>query len=149
MGFGFTDMTPEGKKYFRELKKLEQREVHVGFQSGDVTYEETGMDLVEVAAANEFGDSNRPARPFMKQSFENHEKELQTACDKVNKVLNSGGTTETALKQLGVTVKGIIQDEIATGEFAPNAESTVARKKSRKPLIDTGTMRQSVNYVIK
>lgn len=148
MAFGFTDMTPEGKKFMRELEKLANLEVQVGFQSGDKTYE-GGADVAAVAAYNEFGSSNTPARPFMKQSFENHEDGLKKACEKVNSVLASGGTAEMALNQLGVYCKGLVQSEIVDGGFEPNAPSTIAAKGSSQPLIDTGTMRGSVNYVIK
>ena len=148
MAFGFTDLTPEGKRYFRELEKLAKLEVQVGFQAGEKTYED-GTDLVDVAAYNEYGSSDTPARPFMKQSFENHEGELQKACDRVNQTLNKGGTAEAGLKELGVFVKGLVQDEIVDGGFEANAPSTIKKKGSEQPLIDTGTMRQSVNYVIK
>ena len=146
MAFGFTDLTPEGKRYFKELEKLMKLEVQVGFQAGEKTYED-GTDLVDVAAYNEYGSSDTPARPFMKQSFENHEDELQKACDRVNQTLNKGGTAEAGLKELGVFVKGLVQDEIVDGGFEPNAPSTIKQKGSAQPLIDTGTMRQSVNYV--
>lgn len=148
MAFGFTDLTPEGKRYFKELEKLMKLEVQVGFQAGEKTYED-GTDLVDVAAYNEYGSSDTPARPFMKQSFENHEDELQKACDRVNQTLNKGGTAETGLKELGVFVKGLVQDEIVDGGFEPNAPSTIEKKGSAQPLIDTSTMRQSVNFVIK
>lgn len=147
MALGFTDMTPEGKRYFKELQKLAELEVQVGFQ-GDQTYED-GTSLAEVAAYNEFGSSDTPERPFMKQSFENHESELQAACDIVNQTISSGGTAEQALNKLGVAAKGLVQEEIVNGGFAPNAESTIAKKGSEQPLIDTGYMRQSVNYVVK
>jgi len=147
MSFGFSDMTPEGRRYFRELQRLTELEIQVGFQ-GDQTYED-GTSLAEVAAFNEFGTSNIPERPFMRQSFENHENELQAACDIVNRALASGGNTDQALNQLGVAVKALVQEEIVNGDFAPNAESTIKRKGSERPLVDTGHMRQSVNYVIK
>lgn len=144
----FSDLTPEGKKFVQELKKLERLEVRVGFQSGDASYE-NGADICEIAAHNEFGGSGTPARPFMKQSFENHEAELRAACERVNKAIGNGGTAEAALKQLGVVTKGLVQDEIVSGGFAANSPATIARKGSATPLIDTGTMRGSVNYVIK
>lgn len=147
MGFGFTDLTPAGKKYFAELKKLADMEVAVGFQ-GDETYDD-GTTIAEVAAYNELGSSSTPARPFMRQSFEKHGNELQAACEQVNRVLASGGSLEEALNQLGVMAKALIQEQIVNGEFAANAASTIKKKGSDKPLIDTGTMRQSVNYVIR
>lgn len=148
--FGFSDMTQEGKRYFAELKKLEDLEVRVGFQ-GDEVYED-GTSLAEIAAYNELGSSDgetQPARPFMKQSFENHEKELKAACEQVNAALASGETAEKALGSLGVAVKGLVQDEILEGGFEPNAPSTIKKKGSEQPLIDSSHMRQSVNYVIK
>ena len=122
----FSDLTPAGRRFFRELKKLEGLEVQVGFQS-DQKYED-GTSIAEVAAHNEFGSSDTPERPFMRQSF---------------------GSAEQALQQLGTLAKGLVQDEIVNGGFAPNAESTIQKKGSEQPLIDTGTMRQSVNFVIK
>ena len=148
MALEFKDMTPEGKRFLKELRKLESLEVRVGFQAGQATYED-GADLAEVAAFNELGSSDTPARPFMRQSFENHEAELQAACDAANKVLADGGTAQQALQKIGVFAKGLVQQEIVDGGFAPNAETTVKKKGSDKPLIDSGLMRESVNFVIK
>lgn len=147
MGFGFSDLTPEGRRYFEALKKLSELEVQVGFQ-GDQTAED-GTSLAEIAAYNELGTSTIPARPFMKQSFENHEDELRAACERVNAALASGKSVEQALDALGVAIKGLVQTEIVDGGFTENAPSTIKKKGSDKPLIDTGTMRQSVNYVVK
>lgn len=140
MSIGWSDLTPAGERYFAELEKLTKLEVQVGFQDGEVA---------EIAAYNELGTSSIPARPFMRQSFENHGGELQAACDQVNETLNGGGSCESALEELGVFVKGLMQNEIVSGGFEPNSPVTVARKGSDTPLIDTGHMRQSVNYVVK
>lgn len=147
MSIGWSDLTSEGKRYFEQLEKLANLEVQVGFQDGATNDE--GASLAEIAAYNEFGSSDTPARPFMKQSFENHESELQEACEQVNNVLSNGGTTDEALSQLGMFAKGLIQEEIVNGDFAPNAPATIAAKGSDTPLVDTGQMRQSVNYVVK
>lgn len=148
MADAFTDLTPAGRKYFSELRKLEKLEVIVGFQAGEAT-EDNGADVASVAAFNELGTSSIPPRPFMKQSFENHGEQLQAGCDMVNNAINEGHSVEQPLNQLGVLLKGLVQTEITDGEFEPNAPSTIARKGSDHPLIDTGTMRQSVNYVVR
>ncbi|MCD8397538.1 MAG: hypothetical protein LUD12_10245 [Lachnospiraceae bacterium] len=148
MSLGWSDLTAEGKKYFEELEKLAKLEVRVGFQEGVMTADGEAS-LAEIAAYNELGTSNIPARPFMKQSFENHQGELQKACDQVNTALANGGTAGEALQPLGVYLKGLVQDEILEGGFKPNAASTIKKKGSATPLIDTGHMRQSVNYEIK
>lgn len=75
MAFGFSDLTPAGKRYFAELKKLAESEIQVGFQS-DQTYED-GTSLAGIAAINELGSSDTPARPFMRQSFENHKRSFK------------------------------------------------------------------------
>ena len=146
--FNGLKLTNEGKKFQAELRKLMQSEIHVGFQSGEDHYED-GADLAEIAAYNEYGTSDTPARPFMKQSFENHEAELRAVCQQANNVIASGGTAEEACKKIGVVAVGLIQQEIVDGSFEPNAESTIRKKGSDKPLIDTGFMRQSVKYVVK
>ena len=61
----------------------------------------------------------------------------------------NGVSAEQVLKDIGIFQKDLIQDKIKEGDFAPNAESTVRKKGSSKPLIDTGRMRQSVNYQIR
>jgi hypothetical protein len=145
---GWSDLTPEGRRYFQELEKLANLEVQVGFNSDSGQYE-NGATLVEIAAYNEFGTSSSPSRPFMRQSFENHQDGLQKACDRVNNLLSKGGTAERGLNELGVYAKGLVQEEIVGGGFEPNAESTIKKKGSAQPLIDSGTMRQSVNFQIK
>lgn len=147
MPFGFSDLTPEGQRYFKELQKMAEMEIVIGFQEGQL-YED-GTSLAEVAAYNEFGTSDTPARPFMKQSFENHENELRAACENANVMLSKGKSADEVLNVIGAVAKGVIQQEIAEGEFAPNAPSTIRKKGSERPLIDTGHMRQSVNYVVR
>lgn len=147
MAISLPDLTPEGKKYFDELNKLINLEVHVGFQEGAV-YDD-GASLAQVAAYNEFGSSDTPARPFMRQSFENHEAELRQACAAVNNKILRGESAENAMKTLGAFAVGVVQMEIMDGDFEPNKPSTIKRKGSDRPLIDTGHMRQSVKYVVK
>lgn len=55
-------------------------------------------------------------------------------CEAANRFVNSGGSAEQALQQLGTLAKGIlVQDEIVNGGFAPNAESTIQKKGSEQP----------------
>ena len=63
--------------------------------------------------------------------------------------LLSGAEAGEVLKLIGIYQKDLMQQEILDGGFLPNAPGTIRRKGSSKPLIDTGRMRQSVNYVIR
>lgn len=57
-------------------------------------------------------------------------------------------TREQAVEILGVKYVGLIQTRIANGILPPNAPSTIARKESSTPLIDTGQMRSAITYVL-
>ena len=60
---------------------------------------------------------------------------------------HDGATAETVLKRVGALGVRLVQEKIVSGSFKPNAPSTIRKKGSDKPLIDTGRMRQSVKYV--
>ena len=69
--------------------------------------------------------------------------------DKMVVQILKGKTAEQVLREMGVYLKGQMQEEITNGEYVPNAPATIRKKKSDKPLIDTGRMRSSVQYQIK
>ena len=68
-------LTPQGKQFERMLKELTSKEVHVGFQRGDAK-DENGVDMCDIAMWNELGTVRSPARPFMRQSADNHTDEI-------------------------------------------------------------------------
>lgn len=140
--------TAEGRAFLKQLEQLEKLGLFVGFQDGSGSYAD-GISVAQVAAWNELGNSRVPSRPFLRQSFENHEPEIGRACEAQAKTLLTGGTAQTVYDALGVYMKGMVQKEIVSGGFVPNAPYTIRMKGSSTPLIDTGQMRQSVNYVIR
>lgn len=140
-------LTPEGKKFFSEIKKLNKLQVRVGFQQGDE--QEEGVDLLDIAMWNELGTSSSPSRPFMRKSVDENEEKINAFLNAQVKKLAKGETTaEQVFKAVGAFQKGLVQEKIKNGEFEPNSPYTIKKKGSDKPLIDTGTMRQSVNFVI-
>jgi len=48
---------------------------------------------------------------------------------------------------IGLSLQGFIQEAITASSWAANSEFTISQKGSSQPLIDTGLMRQSVDYV--
>lgn len=90
-----------------------------------------------------------PARPFMRQAADaNMDKWGDTAERLMTSIIN-GMSAEQALELLGNQAKGDIQAIFTRGDFAPNSPATIARKKSSRPLIDTGRLRNSVDFRIK
>lgn len=141
-------MTPEGRKFQRTLKELEKLQVRVGFQHGKAT-EDDGTDICDVAAWNELGTVRIPSRPFLRKSVDENEGKIRSFLKEKAEDIVDGATAEQILKEIGIFQKDLIQEKITSGSFSPNAESTVRQKGSSIPLIDSGRMRQSVNYEIK
>lgn len=139
-------ITADGKKFEKLLKELGQLEVRIGIQQGEAS--EDGVDLVDIAMFNELGTVHIPSRPFLRDSVDAHAAEINAFLQSMRSQLLKGGSAEEVLKKIGVFQKGLVQNEIANGHFLPNSEATIKRKGSDKPLIDTGRMRQSINYVI-
>lgn len=91
-----------------------------------------------------------PARPFMDQGTEAMIADVKGEMEAVAKQANRREVSaEQALKKVGLFGEKSIQEAITDGTYEPNAPSTVRRKKSSKPLIDTGKMRQSVASVVR
>lgn len=145
---GWDRLTPEGERFFKQIDELREKEVFVGFQSGEVT-DDRGVDMAQIAMWNELGTSTAPSRPFLRMSVDENPDEITAMCGKQLKSIAEGGTAEQSLKQVGVFGVSLVQEKIGNGSFAPNAPSTIRKKGSDKPLIDTGRMRQSVKYVIR
>jgi hypothetical protein len=124
------------------FKKYENAEVRVGFLSG-ATYE-NGTALADVAFWNDQGTKRGiPARPFISQAKAVYGAKWEEG---LKRSIANGVSFEAALAQLGEAVSGDIKHHLAKRVWAPNAESTAARKGFSKPLVDTGTMLGSVEY---
>jgi len=152
---GHDKITPEGKAFYKQIEELQKNQVRVGFQHGEETDEETGADLADIAMWNELGTEYIPARPFLRQSVDDNAERISSACkSQLRAIVRGEKTAKDVLQTLGVMQKGLIQKTIKSGGFEPNAPRTVKKKTKGKggkttPLIDTGRMRQSVNFVIK
>jgi hypothetical protein len=147
---GHDRITPEGKKFFKQIEELKKLQVRIGYQQGAATNEK-GADMVDIAAYNELGTSRAPARAFMRQSADSNKTVIDKACKAQLQKVAQGGTAEQALRALGVMQTGLMQDMITNSPSwaIPNAPWTVAKKKdSDVPLIDSGKMLQSVHHVI-
>lgn len=104
-----------------------------------------GTPVASVAFFNEYGTIRTPARPFMRNAIEkNSNKWLNQLKNDCVKNVES----RTALARLGELVKSDIMKSITALNAPANAESTIKRKKSSNPLIDTGFMRRSVTYKV-
>ena len=137
---------------FRDIEGMEKklhksREVRVGFFQ-DARYSEGSRPYVaSVAMWQEFRgvrNRNKPARPFMREAISNPE----TKRNVVKLFQGFPDNPDRSLSLVGESVKAAIQTSITVGNWAPLAASTVARRRKRsdRPLLDTGYLRSSVTY---
>ena len=124
-----------------QLKLLGKSYVLVGFQEGSVTKNQTkgdrtkkaGQSMPEIAAANEFGKGNIPARPFMSTSFDENKTQINQAIQsEYIKITKGKSTVKKSLGLLGQFMVSLIQRKIRAIYFPPNSPRTIAIKKSSK-----------------
>lgn len=102
-------------------------------------------NLADVATWMEFGTRSIPARPFMKQAFDqNFDRIYAFVKNEHAKFIQGKQTMEMGLKRIGVFFEGLVKKGIVAGPFAALKPATIKRKGSSKPLIDTGRLRQSI-----
>lgn len=129
--------------------KLQGDKVLVGIPAGKT--EDNGVSVAMIGAVHEYGvpELNIPERSWLRGGIRNHKKDLiAVAKNDLKKVLDKKMTVETALARLGKAGAAAAQMEIRHGDFVPNTPETIARKGSSHPLMDTGTMLQSVTSVV-
>ncbi len=91
-----------------------------------------------------------PSRPFLRTAIDNNKNAIARMAQKeVGKIIDGEQDANFALAGLGLYVEGLVQRNFVTGHFAPNAPSTIRKKRSSRPLIDSGHLRQSIRYVIR
>lgn len=93
-----------------------------------------------------------PPRPIIEPAIESVQDQVAEKLKRVAQLAMDGssGESNTELKALGIFVQNVVREWFANpaNKWAPNAPSTIAKKGSDKPLIDTGALRRSITYVI-
>jgi hypothetical protein len=95
-----------------------------------------------------------PPRPFMKKTFDDNQDQVKSISDNLKGQIFAGQiSVQGALKKMGVWYQGQIWKTFEKNNFKPNSPLTVLWKtKNGKsgdtPLINTGQMRQSINFEI-
>jgi len=149
----------------RELKQLKNSYTSIGYMSG------MSRKLVERAYINENGAKIRvtkkmrgwwlynfgvmlkksiliiPKRPFMKMTFDKNKNLIVSKVAKeYDYILIGVNNTRKSLSRLGEWYTGQMKLTMTNGNFTANSAATVKKKKSSKPLIDSGEMRNSIQH---
>lgn len=138
----------KAKELIEKLKASSQKAVYVGFPA-EFNEKVDGSDnfnLASLAAVLEFGNERIPSRPFLRQTLAENQEKYTTL---FVKLFESGVSIDQIYEQIALIAQGDVQQNIVNGKWTANAPSTIKRKKSSKPLIDTGKLRQSVRGIVK
>jgi hypothetical protein len=104
----------------------------------------------EVATYNEFGTSRIPRRSFVADWADENEAVNADLMRKLSAGLISGKvrSLDEAMRLFGEKAKGSMVRRMGEGIPPPNAPSTIARKGSSTPGIDSGEVRKAVDFKV-
>jgi hypothetical protein len=137
------------KKIKKQLKLANNSYTKVGIQSDAGKNEESdNASIAEYATYNEYGTGSIPARPFMRSTFDMFkDKVSRLKKEQYELILQGKRTVRRSLALIGEFMEGRIKRRITAIGYPRNKPSTIKKKKSSNPLIDTGVMRQSIRHV--
>ena len=155
---GFRQSHPRWNEELLALMAQGKKEVAVGFPAGrglKARHYPTGASILEVAVWNNFGAprAHIPARPFMNQSAPKIIRAVNRIARLVARESRRKPLTAVELERsfdgMGQVARDVVKETITNGDFVPNAPSTIRRKHSSRPLIDTTDMRAAVQYAVR
>lgn len=141
-------------KVLRTTSKRRKSHVDVGVIGKKASAPKRGtgsrtITVADVAEWAEFG-IGQPQRSWLRAWVDSNEGLINDRIDaETRKVLEGKQTQAQALKRIGVWLQGELQQNIANhpdNGFQANAASTIAKKGSSTPLIDTGQLRSSISH---
>lgn len=134
------------RKLTHELA-VRRRRVTVGVHADQASRSDE-LDNIDIGTIHEYG-LGVPERSFIRATIDEHaERYTKQAKELLGRVLDGKLSADDALALLGEVVKRDIIQRINEGIDPPNAPATIAEKGSSKPLIDTGSLKQSIDYVV-
>jgi len=152
-------MTPEQMlknttAYLKNLEKAKRGYVAVGLPAEEVggTVYDDGQTVAQVGAQHEYG-AGVPRRSFLRTPFTAKQDDLTAAIAKqFEDVFQRGKKAEQALGLIGTVAVNISKGAFTSrgyGEWPDISAATKEDKGSSQVLIDTGTLRNSITYVVR
>jgi len=161
------------KEVLAAAKKMAESRVLIGIPQASEARKGQPISNAALGYIHEFGapEANIPARPFLIPGVRDAQAKAVAAMKRgAKKALQATGNASAAvragLNEAGLLAAAAVKRKITTGPFAPLSPNTLRQRdrklirqkgikgaekalKARKPLIDTGQMRNAVTYVVK
>ena len=140
-------------KWLEQMKDLsKQSHVNIGVlgtSQNQAKDEESGATLVEIASHNEFGTKTAPERSYIRSTIDERKRRIFGKSFQLQDDIFKGRmSVKKALGIMGALIKGNILQKVVDLSSPANAKATIDAKGSSNPLIDTGRLRQSIDYEI-
>lgn len=125
--------------------------VKIGFPDNSKSKEKDseGVTNIEKAVKNEFGLGNTPPRPFMQKSYYDNFNKYKIYLKNAMKDISNVDKIDIFLEKVGLMGVNDVQNTIANWTNPSNAPSTVKKKETNDPLVDTSNMLKAVTYELK
>lgn len=142
----------------KAIHRLTGQEILVGVPQADTRRDDSPLTNAQIGYLQETGSPamNLPARPFLVPGVESVQKGITKQLEKAAHAALDGtqNEVENAFIAAGLVAQNGVRKEISEGDFKPLAEATLARRRAKgrtgtQPLIDTGSLRNSITYVIR
>ena len=139
------------------LEAAQKKAVFVGLPKdkvGDKVYGD-GMTIFRVGAIHEYGVPKKgiPQRSFLRVPFNTKRRELNASIAKqFQLMITKGLDPDVALGRVGVLATNVSKGAFTSlgyGTWTPIKQSTIDAKESSQTLIDTGTLRSSITWVVR
>jgi phage gpG-like protein len=141
----------EQKRIEKLLRKMSNApHVAVGILQDEAI--DNNFSMVDLALVHEFGskDGRIPQRSFMRSTCDAKRNEHIKLADILqSKIIDGSLSIRQALGQLGEVAEKDMVQAINNGIKPQLKPATIRRKKSSKPLIDTGRLKGSIKHEIR
>jgi hypothetical protein len=149
------EMLKKTNEYAKNIIKATQGYVAVGLPAEKVGGKVYGdeMTVVRVGAIHEYGLGNNPRRSFLNVPFSKNKDAMDAGiAQQFNDVFAKGKKAEAALGLVGAIATNVAKGAFTTRGYGvwPDIKSgTKTSKGSSQVMIDTGTLRNSITYVVR
>lgn len=140
----------DGWKFFMHT------EVVVGITEDSNVAREHGLTNAGLLYLHENGvpSHNIPPRPVLRPALtaDGTRQKIETLMKEAMKEALVSGNVEKArmnYEKAGMVGRDACKEWIVGGHLAPNAPATIARKSSSLPLVDTGSLLNSITYAVR
>lgn len=143
------DIDKGAKRILQDFKEANRSHVTIGVHEDAGEYTEESIPVSVVATTNEFGskDGRIPERSFMRSTIDENKNNLhENVKDLTWEILKRKLRVKNGLDKLGFKIQELIKGKILKLTTPPNAPSTVERKGSNNPLVDSRLLWRTINF---